>query len=71
MNFILFLKILAWIGAVYYSITMLIAMYLGITYPGSLDQKLDTLQGKSRSYPVGKRFFMAAICIAALIAMRK
>lgn len=65
---ILFLKIIAWCGAVASTILSAFCIYGNFTYPGSVDETLDKLRGIKRSYPVWPWLIIAIICWAFIIA---
>lgn len=65
---ILFLKIIAWIGAISSTLFTGMCIYGTLTYPGSTEELLDKLNGKKVVYPAGKWLIIAIICWAFIIA---
>jgi len=69
MNTILtFITVLAWLLGIFSTFVTVLSIYGGIRYEGSLLQIKDTLNGLTRTYPVGKFLLTAAICWAWIIA---
>jgi len=46
---VLFLTVLAWIFGILSTVIFLGAVYLNVTYIGSLQESLDALRGKTRT----------------------
>ena len=65
---ILFLKIIAWCGAVVSTILSGMCVYGTLTYPGSVDEMLDRLKGVKRSYPIWIWLIAAVISWSFIIA---
>ena len=65
---ILFLKIIAWVCGILSTTLSVICIYATLTYPDSMTETIDKLQGKTRSYPVTPWFIAAVICWAFIIA---
>lgn len=67
-NLILFFKIIAWpVGIVSFLIGAF-TLYLGIGYPGSIEETIDKLKGVKKIYYPWKFFIIAVICFAFIIA---
>ena len=69
MNFILFLKIIAWVGAVWSTLIFVLASIAALSYT-RLDAAVDRLRGVKRTYPV-KSYLIAAIFFWAIIISLK
>ena len=67
-SLILFLKIIAWPTGIVSTIIGAFTLYLAISYPGSLEETLDKLNGVKRTYYPMKFFIIAIICFAFIIA---
>lgn len=65
---IFFLKIIAWVFAIISTVFTILCTYGTLTYPGSMDETIDKLQGIKRSYPVAPWLITAVICWAFIIA---
>ena len=65
---IFFLKIIAWVFAIISTVFTFLCVYGTLTYPGSVDETIDRLQGVKRSYPIAPWLIAAVICWAFIIA---
>jgi len=64
---VLFLTVLAWIFGILSTVIFLGAVYLNVTYIGSLQESLDALRGKTRTYRAGVWLLIAIICWTFII----
>lgn len=67
-KFLLFLKIVAWVLAILSTLIFIVATYLNITYPGSVDELRDKMNGKTRTYKAGGWLIVMIVCWAFIIA---
>lgn len=64
----LFATIVAGLGAVYYTLQYIATVYSAKTYPGSIEEIRDRLDGVKSTFNPNKPLIRAAICYAWLIA---
>ncbi len=65
---ILFLTIIAWIFGVICSFCACAVIYLGMKYPGSIEETMDKIRGYKKVFQPIKFFVIAIICWAFIIA---
>lgn len=67
MNFAYFLVVLAWIFAPLSTIWSGLLVYWSATYPGSIEEICDRLQGVRKVFRPGKPAMLAIICWAYIV----
>lgn len=70
MNINLFLLIIAWPVAIFYTIVIALKLWSSFTYEGSLQQKLDRIKGIRRSWPIGFPIIIALVAWALIVSLR-
>lgn len=67
-NFIFFLHILAWPAAIFCSIVAVLTTIASLSYPSSIEETLDRLNGIKKTFHPLKFYVIALICWAFIIA---
>lgn len=65
---ILFLTIIAWVFGVICSFFACTTIYLGIKYPGSIEETMDKIRGYKKVFQPIKFLIIALFCWAFIIA---
>lgn len=67
-KFIFFLHIIAWVFGIISTLAASFVTYMGLVYPGSIEQTVDNIKGYNRTFNPFRLWIIALVCWAFIIA---